>query len=140
MRRRVWSATAQKPSISSIRRFRAEHRIDGDRELGFPAGGHAPHAPFEVAGGLQQVTAFLEEFGAGLGQFDARAEALEQLHAQVFLEFGDGVGNRRGHPEQLLGGGRKRAAAGDGVDGEQGIQAEFEHAAMITRRTKKVFA
>jgi hypothetical protein len=117
-------------------RARREHRIDRDRELGLPAGRHPPHPAFEIAGGFQQVASFLEQFGAGFGQFDARAEAFEQLHAQVLLEFRDGVGDRGRHPEQLLGGGREGAAAGDGVDGEQGVQAEFEHA-VPGRSSKK---
>ena len=46
-------------------------------------------------------------------------------NAEVFLKLRHGVRNRRGNPEQLLGSPRKGAATGDGVHGNECIQAEF---------------
>ena len=48
-------------AYSGIYAGEAAQRVDGDAQLGFPAGGDALHAPFDFIDGDQQAAAFVEQ-------------------------------------------------------------------------------
>ncbi|KAG1434886.1 hypothetical protein G6F57_021381 [Rhizopus arrhizus] len=70
-----------------------EHRIHRQGQLGLPARCHPAHPQFQFAGRAQQVPALVQQRATGLGRLGTRPDPVEQLHAQVFLQLGHGVGD-----------------------------------------------
>ncbi|KAG0731038.1 hypothetical protein G6F23_015703 [Rhizopus arrhizus] len=67
------------------------------------------------AGRAQQVPALVQQRATGLGRLGTRPDPVEQLHAQVCLQLGHGVGDGRGHLVQGLAGAGERAPAVNGI-------------------------
>ncbi|CAM0124472.1 hypothetical protein SMJ63A_50268 [Stenotrophomonas geniculata] len=115
-----------------------KHRVHRQRQLGLPARRHPAHPQFQLAGRAQQVTALVQQGAASVGRLGARANPVEQLHAQILLQLGNGVGNGRGHLVQSLAGAGKGAAAVDGIQDLQGIEAELEHSNFSMMAVKTI--
>ncbi len=132
--------------VLELERQRAHGQADGDvavlaleiREArdqpGGRQGGHdgnvnaAPHAgPADKPEGVffdlvQMVTDAAGVFGAVVGQHDAAAHPGEKLHAQPRLQAGHLPVDRAVGQRQLLGGARKTAQPGRGLECLQGAQ------------------
>ncbi|MNV78000.1 hypothetical protein D3C71_1714660 [compost metagenome] len=110
-----------------VERVRGDERVVHQPQLGLEARGDLPHPRFELLRGGQQPAPLLEHLLAGRGERDARAVAGEQGQAQLVFQLAHGVRDGGRHLVQPLGGTCKRAVAGNGVDGFNGFQREFQH-------------
>jgi hypothetical protein len=104
--------------------FGRDQIVDGDTQLDLVARRHALDARLDLAGGDEQPPALAQQLAPGLGELGAVAAAVEQRHVEVVLELLHGIGDRRGHAVQLLGGGGEAALAVDGVQHQQRIQRQ----------------
>ena len=68
------------------------HPIHRDRELGFPAGGDAPHAVGHRVHLDQQAAAFVQQLFAGGGELGLARTAVEQQHVECVFELAHVVG------------------------------------------------
>ncbi|MNH38380.1 hypothetical protein D3C79_994000 [compost metagenome] len=68
----------------------------------------------------QGLTRALKVYRPGLGQGHAPGGALEQAHAKLALQMGDGLGDRRRRLAQLIGRTAEAAVFGGGDENGQG--------------------
>ena len=63
------------------------HTVHRDRELGFPAGGHAPHAVGHRIHLNQQAAPFVQQLLARRGELGLARAAVEQQHVECVFEL-----------------------------------------------------
>ena len=111
----------------------AREQLRQQVEAGRPRGGEGERADTGVAGACERAARVREqrlrpehvvrEQPAVLGQLGAAGGPHDQRMAQLRLELGDLLRDRRLADEELVGGARERGASGDGREGAQpGVQ------------------
>ena len=99
-------------------------RVDGDSQLGLPAGGHALDASFDFTRSGQQDPAFGKQCPAGRRELRAVAPPIEQQQVEVLLHPAYGIGDGGGHVIELERRRREAAAAVDRIQHGQRIERE----------------
>jgi hypothetical protein len=103
----------------------AEHHRRGDRQGAGRFGAAAVQAGFGAVDVGEDLAAVLQVVSAFVGEGEAAGAAVEQAHAQVAFQAGQGAHDGGGGAVQLVAGGGEAALVDDGDEGAHGF--EFVH-------------
>lgn len=113
----------------------AEHHRGGDGEGAGGFGAVAVEAGFGGVDVGQNLAAVLQIVAAFVGEGEAAGAAVEQAHAEVLFEAGEGADDGGGGAVQFVAGGGEAALVDDGDEGAHGF--EFVHGRRATPSLRK---